>query len=45
MDPGVSSSKGRLIPLKTALEVGARDRIIDVYVAAIPLQQASNALK
>jgi hypothetical protein len=44
MEPG-SSKKGRLIPLKTALEVETRDRVIDVYVVAIPLRQASSALR
>lgn len=39
------NKKGRLIPLKTTLEVEARDRVIDVYIASIPLRQASNALK
>jgi tRNA-specific adenosine deaminase 3 len=45
MDSEGSSAKGRLIPLKTTLEVEARDQIIDVYVVSIPLRQASNALK
>ncbi|PQE03191.1 cytidine and deoxycytidylate deaminase zinc-binding region protein [Rutstroemia sp. NJR-2017a BBW] len=35
---------GRLVPLKTALETGARDSILNVYVTSVPAKSASTVL-
>jgi hypothetical protein len=45
MDRETTINKCRLIPLKTTLEVGARESVINVYVVTIPLRQASSALR
>jgi tRNA-specific adenosine deaminase 3 len=40
-----ATSKGVLVPLKTALETRARDSFIDVYVTSVPVKQASGTLE
>jgi hypothetical protein len=36
---------GRLVPLKTALETGARDSLLSVYVTSVPAKSASTVLR
>jgi hypothetical protein len=38
-------SIARLVPLKTTLETTAREAVVDVYIAAVPPQRASAALR
>lgn len=42
---GGGGSGGILVPLKTAMEVRARESFIEVYVTSVPVKQASGALE
>ncbi len=41
----VGGGGGKLVPLKTVLELGARDRFVEAWVVKVPLKKASGALE
>jgi hypothetical protein len=45
LDNSESSARGRLVPLKTTLETRKRDKVVEVYVMAVPVKEASGTLR
>lgn len=45
LDEEREKGRGRLIPLKTALETRARDTLVNFYVSAVPVKLANTILK